>query len=170
MDLLTVTNPGFEVDLSNWTLTDANASCTFTRDTTVTNFGSAGSAKLVNTAAGENDYIEHVYIAYNLKGKPGPYIVSAWVNVTVFTAGAFSNRGMHAYDDGAGGAPVDSLITGVTSGWERRFLVFILEPTASSIHLDLYSPQGTVYWDDIGVSSPSIGPDYSYFPRPIMRR
>lgn len=138
-----VLNSGFEVDLSSWTLTDTDASVTLTRDTATTNAGSAGSAKMVNTVAGADDHFSQ-----QITVTPGEYQVTAWVNVTVFTAAALSSGGLWAQAK-PGNVTTRSNITAATSGWEQRSVSVTVTPSDTSILIRLYAPQGTVFWDDV---------------------
>lgn len=151
MPLSPVLNPGFEVDLASWTLVDANpASVTRTRDTTTTNAGSAGSMKMVNTGSGD-DHTDQT-ISGGVDGVR--YTVSAWVNCTVFTAGATGNRGLRVEDIGLQ-IVVDDLLTAATSGWVLKSVVVPLPAGGGGLIIRLYSPNGTVYWDDVSVVYPS---------------
>jgi hypothetical protein len=144
-----VANPGFEVDLANWTKNDSNASTTWTRDTSETHDGSAGSSKLVNTNAGEDDYINQPINEIGIGLNPGGlYRVTAWVNCTVFTSGAVENRGLFVVSAQTNAVVLDDL-TAATAGWVQKSVVLPMPLTDTGLGIRLYAPQGTTYWDDI---------------------
>ena len=153
MALRQVTNPGFEVDLASWVKVDGDASVTWTRDTDITNGGSAGSSKLVNTVAGADDYIRGEGNITTGFWVPGTYTVTAYCNCTDFTAGALSNRGILVI--GVTGGSATATLTGVTDGWVRLETSIALSNTHTGISIRLYAPQGTVYWDDDYIYHPS---------------
>jgi hypothetical protein len=160
-----VVNPGFEVDLSSWALSNG-AGVTWTRDT-VTKRSGAASTKLVNTAAGGNDFISQAFAG----AVPGrAYVATVWVNCTAFTAGAAANRGaILTAIHGVTGAEVvigqEFVLTGTTGGWVKVTLRGIVPKDYNAVRLRLYSPQATVYFDDAAVyldEEPSILPsDYA---------
>lgn len=153
-----VTNPSFGTNTTGWTLTDANASVTFTRDTAQGLYGdpTAGtlcSAKLVNANANEDDFIScSVAISGNTA-----YTVSAWVYVPVFTAGATGNRGI-LYSDGTNAAA--TTLNAATSGWVRHVLSFTSAVGATSLQVRLYAPQGTAYWDGVQIEQKAYATPY----------
>lgn len=153
-----VTNPGFEIDLSDWTKTDADASTTWTRDTGTTNGGSAGSSKLVNTAAGADDFISQFF---SIQGNRSPLLVTAWVNVTAFTAAATGNRGFVIVD---AGSLFSDDITAATAGWVLKQHVYVPKAGSTSIQIRLYAPQGTTFWDDIAAREYGPKPLQPYLP------
>lgn len=151
-----VTNGGFEVDLAGWTTSDAGAaSITRTRDTTVSKFGVA-SMKLVNSVAGEDDYVTSAAIP--VTGNT-VYTVSAWVNVTVFTAAAFVNRGLFINNQ-VPNQVIAINITAVTAGWVRITSTFTTGATDTSIQIRLYALQGTTYWDGIQFEVGAVAHDF----------
>lgn len=143
--MATIINPGFEVDLSGWSKNDADASTTWTRDTTITNAGSAGSSKLVNTVAGADDYITPTG---SVSGIPPSTLVEgrAWVNVTAFTAAAVGNRGLALV---SAGNLVTAPITAATTGWVELAVQTTTAAAGGLVEFRLYAPQGTTYWDDV---------------------
>lgn len=161
-----VLNPGFEVDLSSWTKQDADVSTTWTRDTTVTNGGSVGSSKLVNTVAGADDYIFQDVNNLGLGLNPGEtYIVTAWVNVTVFTAAAVSNRGLAATTFPSGTLfHTGGDITASTGGWILLTLPVQMPANQLGLEVRLYAPQGTTYWDDVSVAGTTIVKSFQPIP------
>ena len=140
-----ITNPTFDAGITSWTEADGGAaSLTPTHDTTVMRSG-AGSLKLVNTAGGEDDYMQATFT-----GVSGvTYQVRAWVNVTVFTSGAVANLGLRAADP-TFAAFQDSTITAATSGWVQKTVQFTAL-SSGTCFVRLYAPQGTTYWDDVSV-------------------
>jgi hypothetical protein len=156
-----VLNPDFDVDLSNWALTDtAPASVTWTRDTTTVHSG-AGSSKLVNTSAGADDFIGQFVDSAGL-GLIGSrtYLLTAWLNVTSFTAAAVSNRGLMVVSQPSNAVAISDDITAATSGWVQKLIVFQLPTTDTGISIRLYAPQATLFWDDV-----SLLLVRSFFPR-----
>lgn len=147
---MSVVNPGFEADLSSWSLSDPNASVTWTRDTSVTNAGSAGSSKFVQVDAGADDFIQQSPAATGGL----TYTLSAWVNVTAFTAAAILNRGLY-YIQLPGGSAGGVTITAATSGWVNLSLDITMASNTTSVSIRLYAPQGTTYWDDISLELPA---------------
>jgi hypothetical protein len=144
-----VINPGFEVDLANWTKTDSNASTTWTRDTSETHDGSAGSSKLVNANAGEDDFIDQSINNIGLGLNPGGlYRVTAWANCTVFTSGALENRGLFVVGYNSGSTFRDDL-SAATGGWVQKSVQVTLASIDTGLVIRMYAPQGTIYWDDI---------------------
>jgi hypothetical protein len=144
-----VLNPGFEGSLASWALTDADASCTATLETTITNAGSAGSLKMVNTGTGKDDFMrQDINAAASLVPSGYVYQVTAWYNCTVFTSGATGNRGLTLV-----ASPSNDLtntpITAATAGWVQIVCFAKLRTTDKGLVIRLYSPQGTIYWDDI---------------------
>jgi hypothetical protein len=144
-------NPGFELQaglpIFNWAnVTTVNT--TPTVDTSVVH-GGIRSLKLVNTAAGEDSYYEMLGGGDRIFDRCMPgvtYTVTAWLNCSVFTAGALSNRGLMLREVAVGTTQVD--ITSTTAGWVQ-LSCSILAVGFRGIAIRLYSPQGTVNWDDV---------------------
>lgn len=153
----TLLNGGFE-DFSGsifpWTTVDVTtlSSVTSGIDTSVVH-SALRSLKIVNTAAGEDDFVRQQGLNENpsLFSVTGViYTISGWVNCTSFTAAAILNRGLAMIVDGAIGS---SDITGVTSGWEYRTVSRPVATTNGQIAIRLYAPQGTIYYDDLWLTS-----------------
>lgn len=143
-----VPNPGFEVNLASWSKSqDVDSSLTWTRDTVTTHDGSAGSSKVVQTAAGVDEFV-----SVPVTISPGTrYIVSVWVNVAAFTAGALSNRGLLAIATPSN-TFANTTITAVTAGWVQHSVEILTGPSDTTLTLRTYAPQGTAYWDDATVA------------------
>lgn len=140
------TNPSFRVNITDgWTLTDADASVTATRNAIYAKFG-AYSLKLINTDAGDNDFMYHRIAGLTANTK---YTVTAWTYVATFTAGAQSDRGLYAYDTADAGTGQGQTITAATTGWVRKEVTVTMSAAPGSLEIRLYSPQGTIYWDAI---------------------
>lgn len=150
-------NTGFEVDLGSWVENDNApnaASMTPTRDTGTFHNGVA-SMKLVDTAA-EDDFMQQNVV----KQGGNTYQLSAWVNCTSFTTPATNNRGLFMISQPSVTVAGSDLLA-ATSGWEYRSCSVKMGAADTSIDVRLYCPLGTVFWDDINLSSmtsPMLGP------------
>lgn len=153
-----VLNPGFEADLASWTKNDGDASVTWTRDGSITHNASLGSSKLDNTVAGADDYIFQDLNNLGQGFTPGTtHTVSAWYNVTSFTAGAVSNRGIFIVTFPSSFVFSGPTITAVTADWVNSSVTFALGPIETGFEIRLYSPQGTIFWDDVARDLAPLG-------------
>ncbi|CAB4173729.1 hypothetical protein UFOVP1186_17 [uncultured Caudovirales phage] len=136
-----VTNGNFTTNTTGWTLTDADSSTTWTRDTGSNGKFGTTSSKFVNTAAGADDYIAFVVSGLTIGVT---YTVSAWVNCPVFTSAAILNRGILIID---GVSNTTTTLTAATSGPTRLTATYTATTTLSYIRL--YAPKGTTYWGGV---------------------
>jgi len=145
------TNGGFESGFTGWS--DFNYSGglpTFSNPSGSSKFGTK-SGRMVQTVAGAD---AGKGIAFTVSSGQ-TYTVSAWVNVSSFTAAALGNRGLFLLD---GGNVVNAAITGATSGYVR--LTATRTMSGTSLEVRLYGPQGTVDWDGVQIETGPIATPY----------
>lgn len=144
-----VTNPSLEVDTTGWTA----SLVTMSRSTTRSYYGAA-SLKLVYGVSNAGSY------AYSQ--------ISVSSN-TLYTLSAF------AYVESAAGAPASNYaiavvdgattygVTGLTlrmGAWVKYELTFRTGAATTSVYIDLYGPNGTVYWDGIQLEAKPYATTY----------
>lgn len=145
--------PPFE----EWTEIDNDtASMTVTRNAAHAHFGTY-AMKLVNTEAKQDDYMyrrytRHAWDTYRLE-KNKNYVFSAWVYVDSYQNHAKYKRGIMV----VARKPWKTL--GKTKIWDEHAvgewvyheIAFTTPNDFGSIEFRLYSPKGTVYWDDVRI-------------------
>lgn len=88
------------------------------------------------------------YVWQTVQVRPGQaYTVTAYADVTAFSSGAISDRGL-TVDDGTN-APQTATLTGTTGGFQA--LSVTCTPVSSWLQIRLYIPQGVTFWDDVTV-------------------
>lgn len=127
-----------------WIKQDANSSVTLT-PTAGRGHNGTRAIQMVNTAAGEDDFIRQFIPCL----PSTTYTVTAWAEVTTFTAGAVSNRGLFVSDDATtlSASPIAGVI-----GLTQLTVTITTASTATQLRLALYAPQGTVYWSEVEVT------------------
>ena len=146
-------NSSFDADLSGWTLANGGGGTTPTRITSGTKSG-AGALSLVNTVAGAD-----AYMYGRMTASPSTvYTASVWVNASVFTAAAIANRGLFVYD--IVGTTSEVKLTAATAGWVLLTATITKAPTANTLEVRLYAPQGTTGWDEVSVVAGSSAANY----------
>lgn len=143
-------NPSFETDTTTpagWT----GSSLTTTTTTIATDVALYGkqSLKLVNSTAAQDAFYFHTISGLSASTA---YTISVWVNCPAFTAGAFSNRCLFAYDTANSGATLQTAtLTAATNGWVRLQVTVTMTATPGNLQVRLYAPQGTIYYDGVQV-------------------
>lgn len=151
-----ITNPSFEV-AGTWTGIEgtSNGSLAATVPSADRGYIGAASAKLVNTAAGDDDYLRFI-----LNGLTAgvTYNVSAYAYLSAFTAQAAGSRAILIFSSpSTTNVTVASLTTTTTGIWVRYDCNTTISAGESQMEIRLYSPQGTIYWDNVLVE-PNIAP------------
>lgn len=148
-------NPSFEANTTGWTLINTSGSMNVAQ-TTLDAYIGTGSVRITGSPANANDFIRQNFAV----AASTTYTISAWVNVTLFTAGALSNRGILAYDTADVGTLQNTTITGTTAGWERHSVTVTTSATPGTLEVRLYSPQGYLFWDAVQVEQASYATPY----------
>ena len=141
------TNPSFETNAAIWTENDSSGGLTPTRSSDDSKWG-AYSLKMVQLGGNQNDYMRFRISSPDASTE---YTVTAWVNVTVFTSAATSNRGLVALDSADASTLVSSDITAATTGWVKKEVTVTTTATPGNLDVRLYAPKGTLYWDGVQI-------------------
>ena len=139
------TNGGFEDGISEWA--DSGGAGTFTESQSL-EYAHTGtySMKIVNDTSGNDRFMATNFVV----PRPGFYIVKVWAKCTVHTASAYTGRWLFAAD-------ASEPIPGYQQTWVNAVTDWVelsvtVEAKADSLlHIRLYCPQGTIYYDDFGV-------------------
>lgn len=158
-----IVNPSFEVNIvDGWAQFDNGVpSMAPVRDPNPTHaLAGEASLQIDQTAAGQDDYLEAT--VGGLKPSTA-YTFSAYVDARAFVAGAISNRGVHGFDQNdAVGTVQTATLAGPNSGYQRLSVTITTTATLGPhvLALRLYSPQGTVRYDQVMLEQASVAGDY----------
>lgn len=166
----------FETAVDNvfakWTEKDTNNTVTVTKSSVHYHHGSS-AVKLVNTAGGEDDYMYRNYSARKIQPNT-EYMFSAWCYVASIDEPALNRRGLHASlvkknnkRKFLGRTKIN--MTHPIGQWERHEVIFTTPREFDHITLRLYSPKGTVYWDDVRLAPTSATQNPPSTPAPVRQ-
>lgn len=152
-----LTNPSLEI-AGTWTGIEgtSNGSLTATVPSADRGYIGANSGKLVNTAAGDDDYLR-----FTLTGLTAgvQYCVSAYAYLSAYTAQAAGSRAILIFSAPSTTNIVTATLSDTTTGvWIRYEAATTIAAAETQMEIRLYSPQATIYWDNVLVEpGPSAG-------------
>lgn len=151
-----LTNSSFENDLAGWSVVGGSITATI-----ATNRSMRGSKslKLVNTTASGDHYAAAAVLDALLPNTK--YTLSAWCYIESITAAASDNRAVLIYDGSASNSANTIFSTSNTGVWARHATTFTTSAAPGQMQIRLYSPQGTVYWDQVMVEQGEYPTAYS---------
>jgi hypothetical protein len=149
-------------DLLGWTYMQAGASCTLSRDTTMTR--QYGSIPMKMTITGNDPYTSHNSGVYNLAPAANgqTWTVSVWAKASVptdgqiFIFGTDANGSIFVINDYSGGGTFN-----ITTSWQRFSLTYTFTKAATNfiqIRLDGTNSGGSginIWWDGLQVERAS---------------
>ena len=149
-------------DLLGWTYMQAGASCTLSRDTTITRH--YGSIPMKMTITGNDPYTSHNLGVYNLAPAASgqTWTVSVWAKASVptdgqiFIFGTDANGNIFVINDYSGGGTFN-----ITTSWQRFSLTYTFTKAATNfiqIRLDGTNSGGSginIWWDGVQVERAS---------------
>jgi hypothetical protein len=149
-------------DLLGWTYMQAGASCTLSRDTTMTR--QYGSIPMKMTITGNDPYTSHNSGVYNLAPAASgqTWTVSVWAKASVptdgqiFIFGTDANGNIFVINDYSGGGTFN-----ITTSWQRFSLTYTFTKAATNfiqIRLDGTNSGGSginIWWDGLQVERAS---------------
>jgi hypothetical protein len=150
-------NSGFEdaTALSSWSVIKVGGSLVASKDTSIFRSGTS-SLKLV-----QNDSLDN-WVHQQVPVKPNTtYTVSAWCYATSINADSFSNRALFVYDRYSAQSDNSMSTAHVLNTWVRKVVKITTKTSATYLEVRLYSPNGTIYWDEVQVEAGDVVTAYA---------